>query len=63
LKPVLDFLGLPNWKPEASEIISVKRNKGSNEREMDLATRRRLEESFEPHNQRLYEYLGTDFRW
>jgi hypothetical protein len=40
----------------------VKRNKGSNEREMDLATRRRLEEFFEPHNQRLYEYLGTDFR-
>jgi hypothetical protein len=28
---------------------------------MNPATRRRLEEYFEPHNQRLYDYLGTDF--
>jgi hypothetical protein len=30
---------------------------------MDPATRRRLEAYFEPHNQRLYEYLGVDFGW
>jgi hypothetical protein len=30
---------------------------------MDPATRRRLEEYFEPHNRRLYEYLGVDFGW
>ena len=30
---------------------------------MDPATRRRLEAYFEPHNQRLYEHLGVDFRW
>jgi hypothetical protein len=28
---------------------------------MDSATRSRLEEYFEPHNQRLYEFLGVDF--
>jgi hypothetical protein len=30
---------------------------------MEPATRQRLEEYFEPHNERLYEYLGTDFEW
>lgn len=30
---------------------------------MDPATRLRLEEYFEPHNRRLYEYLGVDFGW
>jgi hypothetical protein len=30
---------------------------------MNRATRRRLEEYFEPHNRRLYEYVGLDFGW
>lgn len=30
---------------------------------MEPATRRQLEAYFEPHNQRLYEYLGVDFGW
>ena len=30
---------------------------------MDLSARRRLKDPFEPHNQRLYEYLGVDFGW
>jgi hypothetical protein len=63
LKSVLEFLGLPEWEPEASEIIPRKRNKGRYEEEMDPATRRRLEEYFEPHNRRLYDYLGVDFGW
>jgi hypothetical protein len=63
LKSVLEFLGLPEWEPEASEIIPRKRNKGSYEEEMDPATRRRLEEYFEPHNRRLYGYLGVDLGW
>jgi hypothetical protein len=63
LKSVLEFLGLPDWEPEASEIIPKKRNKGGYERGMDPATRRQLEEYFEPHNQRLYDYLGADFGW
>jgi hypothetical protein len=30
---------------------------------MSPATRRRLDDYFEPHNRRLYEYLGVDFGW
>jgi hypothetical protein len=30
---------------------------------MDPATRRRLENYFEPHNKRLYDFLGVDFGW
>jgi len=63
LKPVLDFLDLPDWEPEASEIIPKKRNKGGYERKMDPDTRRQLEEFFDPHNRRLYDYLGKDFGW
>ena len=59
LKLVLDFLGLPDWEPEAWKIIL----KGEYDQEMDPATRRRLEEYFEPHNRRLYEYLGVDLGW
>ncbi len=59
LKLVLGFLRLPDWEIGGWEI----RNKGMYEQEMDPATRRRLEEYFEPHNRRLYEYLGTDFGW
>jgi sulfotransferase family protein len=59
LKVVLDFLGLPDWEPEAWEI----RKKGKYEQKMDPVTRKRLEDYFGPHNRRLYEYLGVDFGW
>ncbi len=62
LKPVLDFLGLPDWRPKTWDLL-YKRNKGTYGEGMDPATRRRLEEYFEPHNRRLYEYLGVDFGW
>ena len=62
LKVILDFLGLPDWEPGTWETPK-KLNKGEYEQEMDPATRRRLEDYFEPHNRRLYEYLGTDFGW
>ena len=58
LKLVLGFLGLPEWEPEAWES-----GKKRHYEVMDPATRRRLEEYFEPHNKRLYEYLGRDFGW
>jgi hypothetical protein len=58
-KVVLDFLGLLEWEPETWEI----RKKGEYERGMDPSTGRRLEEYFEPHNQRLYDFLGTDLGW
>ena len=68
LKSVFSFLGLPEWELQALETPREpkkrdKRNVGRYEEEMDPATRRRLEEYFEPHNQRLYEFLGVDFEW
>jgi len=68
LKVVLGFLGLPEWEPEPSEPRGKnsderKKFKGKYKREMDPETRRRLEEYFEPHNQRLYDHLGVDFGW
>ena len=63
LKVAFDFLGLPDWELEASGIVPKKRNKGSYEDQMNPATRRRLEEYFEPHNRRLYDFLGVDFGW
>ncbi len=59
LERVQGFLDVPRWEAEAPE----KRNKGEYETQMDPATRQRLEEYFEPHNARLYEYLGVDFEW
>lgn len=60
VKLVIDFLGLPEW-----EIVlppTQYRNEGGYE-QMNPATRQQLKEYFEPHNQRLYEYLGIDFGW
>jgi hypothetical protein len=62
LKLTLEFLDLPRWEPEASALRS-KRNKGDYEQKIDPTIRRRLEDYFEPHNRRLYEYLGIDFGW
>ena len=59
LELVLDFLDLPPWEPQTWEV----RNMGTYEQGMDLATRRRLEEYFAPHNRRLYDYLGVDLGW
>ena len=63
LKPVFDFLGLPQWEPNASELPEQRKNKGGYEQAMAPRLRRRLEEFFEPHNRRLYEHLGVDFGW
>jgi hypothetical protein len=61
LKIVLDFLGLPEWEPEPAQL-QKKRNTRDYEK-MNPKTRRRLEKFFEPHNKRLYAYLGVDFGW
>ena len=56
---VCDFLGLPEW--EGGNF-----GQGRNRRRyepMKPETRARLERYFEPHNQRLYDYLGRDFGW
>lgn len=62
LRLVLDFLGLPDWEPASSEMPE-ERNTGEYEQKLAPATRQRLEDYFEPHNRRLYEYLGIDFGW
>jgi hypothetical protein len=58
LQNVSQFLGLPIRHTEAYGFL----NEGFYP-PMKPATRRRLEEYFEPHNTRLYEYLGEDFGW
>lgn len=55
---VLAFLGLPHWVPESSDA-----GREGGYPPMNPATRRRLRDHFEPHNRRLYEYLGVDFGW
>ena len=59
MKLILDFLALPAWDKEDF-------GRGRNRRSYDPMrpeTRRRLESYFEPHNRRLYDYLGADFGW
>jgi hypothetical protein len=58
-KIIQSFLHLPAWQPKLS-ILSKSQNEHP---QMSPATRRWLEDYFEPHNQRLYEYLGVDFGW
>jgi hypothetical protein len=54
----LQFLGLPVWQPNDFK----KANVGSYQK-MDPAVRSRLLDYFEPHNHRLYDYLGINFGW
>lgn len=56
---VLEFLNLPNWLPKEFKRFNV----GQKKEKMSSATRQRLIEFFEPHNKRLYSYLGKDFAW
>jgi hypothetical protein len=61
LNVILDFLDLPNWEPEDSLLQEIR--DGAEEARLHPETKRRLEEYFKPHNNRLYEYLGRDFGW
>ena len=52
------FLGLPCYE------IQFKPRKGEDKyTRINPLTRKQLEIYFEPHNQRLYDYLGIDFDW
>jgi hypothetical protein len=58
LKKVLEFLHLSPWQPK------VQNNYGQAEYpKMDSRMRSRLREYFQPHNERLYEFVGRDFGW
>jgi hypothetical protein len=54
-----DFLDLPHWQPGPT-MLSKSQNTYP---KMSPVVRQRLEDFFEPYNQRLYEYLGVDFGW
>jgi hypothetical protein len=59
LQRLLNFLDLPEWEPDHVPV----KNKGHYTQQMSAETRERLRGYFEPHNQTLYDYLGTDFGW
>jgi hypothetical protein len=56
---VLDYLGLPPWKPEQFG----NRYPGKYSEKLLPDTLCRLIEYFAPHNEQLYAYLGTRFNW
>ena len=58
-KRITEFLGLPDWQPEFFRTY----NAAKNSKMLDNKTRERLTDYYRRHNQRLYEYLGTDFGW
>jgi len=58
LSQVYRFLGLPEWVPGHFKPYNQKPYS-----EIDPKTRQKLLDYFEPHNRRLYEYLGRDFGW
>lgn len=58
LDRVLKFLNLPKW-----EIKDHLRYGAGQHVRVHPATRKRLTEYFEPHNERLYECLGENFHW
>jgi hypothetical protein len=58
LERVTEFLDLPIWEPKRYEKYHRARYP-----KMSVATRERLVDYYEPHNQRLLEYLGMDFGW
>ena len=59
LATILDFLGVPQWMPDAYSIS----NKGKYNEAISATLRQRLEDFFRPHNLRLFDYLGEDFGW
>ena len=61
VESVHEFLNLPKCDTNIT-LATEKRNRRTFQ-PMVPATRQRLEQFFEPHNRRLYEYLDVDFDW
>lgn len=55
---VYDFLGLPAYDP-----VDIEETNPSEDIVASAELRAELAAFFRPHNQRLYEFLGTDFGW
>jgi hypothetical protein len=62
LKLVLAFLDVPETKLQLSRQAYRAYNANIYP-EMEPALRKRLIAYFEPHNARLYDYLGLNFSW
>ena len=62
-REISGFLGVRSWQPRKFPNYSYRRGRESPKGEMSAEMRRRLEETFAPHNQRLYELLGRDLGW
>ncbi len=63
-KKTLAFLNVPVFEPENLKRGYMQYNKSKDTpSKMDPAIRKRLIEYFEPHNARLYEFLGINFGW
>jgi Sulfotransferase domain len=58
LQEAQDFLGVPRF-----ELKEYRNYNDAKYPPMDPFIRKRLVKYFEPHNQRLYEFLGKDFAW
>lgn len=58
VKRTVEFLGLPDWTPKTYRQFNRDYYPP-----MRAATRKRLADYFEPHNQRLYEFLDTNLGW
>jgi hypothetical protein len=61
-KQVLAFLNIPEAEPHVQKQ-AYKQYNNNDYAKMDQETRKRLIEYFEPHNARLYDYLGVNFGW
>jgi hypothetical protein len=59
LKRLLQFLKLPSWEPKSYRKI----NPSDDVPSLNPVTRQRLLDHFEPHNHRLYEFLGVNYGW
>ncbi len=62
IKQVLDFLNLPEADLRLGKETYETYNNYTYSK-MDPALRKRLIEYFEPHNARLYDFLGVNFGW
>jgi Sulfotransferase domain len=62
-KQVLSFLNLPEAEVEMEKKEFKQYNTNTYSSKIDPVVRARLIEYFEPHNGRLYEYLGIDLGW
>jgi Sulfotransferase domain len=59
MQRVFEFLGLPSY----FSTNYAKHNESRTSMELDRATEKHLTDLFRPHNERLFEHLGTEFPW